>query len=269
MTSAIHPTAIIGDGAKLHETVQVGPYAVIGTNVVVGAGTRIGAHSVIDGYTTIGAECNIFPSASVGLEPQDLSYKGEPTGVVIGDRVTLREFVTIHRGTGDRFTTIGNDCFFMNYAHIAHDCKVGNGVILANSATFGGHCTVGDNAVIGGLVVFHQHVRVGRMAMVSGFSATRQDLPPFAMCDGRPAYVIGVNTVGMRRQKFSLPTRSAIKDAYKIIFNHELNFTTTLGQVEAKYPDIPEIKEILEYFRSSKRGVVKAKTGHELEEGEG
>jgi len=256
MTS-IHPTAIIGDGAKIHESAQIGPYAVIGTHVKIGSGTKIGAHAVIDGYTTIGDDCNIFAGASVGLEPQDLSYKGEPTGVIIGNRVTLREYATVHRGTGDRFTTVGDDCFFMNYSHIAHDCQIGKGVILANSATFGGHCKVGDYVVAGGLVVFHQHVRVGRMVMIGGITGTRADLPPFAICDDRPCKVVGVNAVGMKRQKFGPELRAAIKSAYKIIYRSGLNNAQALAKIEAELPPLPELKEIAEFYRSSKRGVVK------------
>jgi UDP-N-acetylglucosamine acyltransferase len=267
--TGIHPTAIISDGAKIHETVQIGPYAVIGANVNIGAGTKIGAHAVIDGYTTIGDDCNIFAGASVGLEPQDLSYKGEPTGVIIGNRVTLREYATVHRGTGDRFTTVGDDCFFMNYTHVAHDCQMGKGIILANNATFGGHCKVGDYVVAGGLVVFHQHVRVGRMVMIGGITGTRADLPPFAICDERPARVIGVNNVGMRRQKFTAALRAEIKSAYKIIYRSGLNNAQALAKIESDLPPLPELKEIVDFYRSSKRGVVKGAFDEESSEGDG
>lgn len=253
----IHPTAIIHSGAKLHETVVVEPYAVIGANVTIGAGTRIGSHAVIDGHTTIGENCRFFPGVTVGLEPQDLSYKNEPTGVIVGDRTTLREYVTIHRGTGDRFTTIGSDCFLMAYSHIAHDCKVGNGVIMANTATFAGHCQIGDNAVIGGLTVFHQHCRVGRMVMISGFSATRLDVPPFCTADGRPMSARSVNLVGMRRQKFSAELRSAIKQSYVILNRTGLNNTQALIKVEETYGQHKEVQEIIEFYRTSKRGVIK------------
>ncbi|MCA0312424.1 MAG: acyl-ACP--UDP-N-acetylglucosamine O-acyltransferase [Candidatus Melainabacteria bacterium] len=255
--SLIHPTAIISSGAKVHETAKVDPYAVIGPNVEIGAGTRIGSHAIIDGYTKIGENCRIFPGASIGLEPQDLSYKDEPTGVIIGNRVQIREYVTIHRGTGDRFTTIGDDCFFMNYSHIAHDCRFGNGVILANNATFAGHCQVGDNAVVAGSTVFHQHVRIGRMAMLSGLSGSRLDIPPYATCDGRPFRFRTVNLVGMRRQKFSAETRSAIKQAYILIYRSGMNNTQAIEKVIEKYEAVPEVMEIVEFFKSSKRGVAK------------
>jgi UDP-N-acetylglucosamine acyltransferase len=160
MTMTIHRTAIISDGAQIHESAEIGPYAVIGPNVNIGRGTKVGPHVVIDGHTTIGEDCNIFAGASIGLDPQDLAYKGDPTGVIIGARVTIREYATIHRATGEGFTTIGDDCFLMNYAHVAHNCKLGRGVIMANGATLAGHVQVGDHAVFGGLIVIHQFVRV-------------------------------------------------------------------------------------------------------------
>lgn len=257
----IHPTAIIHSGAKIDPTASIAPYAVIGANVEIGAGTVIGSHAIIDGHTKIGENCKIYAGASIGLDPQDLSYKNEPTGVILGDRVTVREYATIHRGTGDRFTTVGNDCFFMAYSHIAHDCRVGNGVILANNATFAGHCQVGDNAVIAGTTVFHQHTRVGRMAMVSGISGTRMDIPPFSMCDGRPLVMRSFNLVGMKRQKFSPALRTAIKQAYGIIYRSGLDKAKAFEQVQSEFGQIPEVLEILEFFKSSKRGVCKGFTG--------
>lgn len=258
--SLIHPTAIINSGAIIHETAHVAPYAVIGAHVEIGAGTRIGSHAIIDGRTKIGENCRIFPGVSIGLEPQDLSYKDEPTGVIIGDRVTIREYATIHRGTGDRFTTIGDDCFFMNYSHIAHDCRVGNGVILANNATFAGHCQIGDNVVVAGQTVFHQHVRIGRMAMLSGSSGSRVDIPPFATCDGRPLHVRSVNLVGMRRQKFSPELRAAIKQAYVYIYRSGLNNSQALEKIEEQYGQLPELMEIVAFFKSSKRGIARGYT---------
>lgn len=257
----IHPTAIIYSGAKIDPTATIKPYAVIGENVQIGAGTVIGSHAVIDGHTTIGENCKIYAGASIGLDPQDLSYKNEPTGVIMGDRVTVREYATIHRGTGDRFTTIGDDCFFMNYSHIAHDCHIGKGVILANGATFAGHCQVGDYSVIAGTTAFHQHVRVGRMVMVSGVSGTRVDVPPFAMCDGRPLEMRGLNLVGMKRQKFAPPLRTAIKQAYTLLYRSGQEKAKVYEQIEAEYGQIPEVMEILQFFKTSKRGVCKGFTG--------
>lgn len=261
LATSVHPTAIIADGAKIHESVEIAPYAVIGPHVEIKAGTKIGAHVVIDGRTTIGENCHIYAGCAVGLEPQDLSYKNEPTGVVIGNRTTLREYVTVHRGTGDRTTRIGDDCFLMNYAHVAHDCQIGNGVIMANGATLAGHCQVGDRAVFAGLTVMHQHVRIGRMCMISGITGSRKDLPPFSVCDARPAEVVGLNLVGMRRAKIGTETRAAIKQAYKLIYGSGFNITQALEQIESEVPQFDEVKEIVEFFRSSKRGVVRGNWG--------
>lgn len=257
-TMTVHPSAIISDGAKIHETAEIGPYVVIGPNVTIGRGTKIGAHSVIDGYTTIGEDCRFSPGVAVGLEPQDLSYKGEPTGVIIGNRTTLREYVTVHRGTGDRFTTLGDDCFLMNYCHVAHDCKLGNGVIMANSAQMAGHVQVGDFTVMSGFVVFHQHIRVGRMCMIGAMSGARQDLPPFTMVDGRPMMATGLNVIGLRRRKVAPDVRAAIKSAYRFIYRSGLNNTQAMERIEAELPQFDEIKEIVEFIRASKRGIVSA-----------
>ncbi|CAN5619272.1 acyl-ACP--UDP-N-acetylglucosamine O-acyltransferase [soil metagenome] len=256
MNLTVHKTAVIADGAQIHETAEIGPYVVIGPNVKIGKGTKIGAHAVIDGHTTIGEDCTIFVGATIGLEPQDLGYKGEPTGVQMGDRNTVREYVTIHRATKDGVTVIGDDCFFMAYSHIAHDCKVGNGVILANNSILAGHVQVGDYVILAGVCVIHQHCRLGRMLLMSGLSATRQDLPPFAMCDGRPTTVRGVNAVGLKRRQIPPANRKAIKEAYRIIYRSDANLTKALAQIEKELEPFPEILEIVEFYRSSKRGVV-------------
>lgn len=253
-----HKTAIIAEGAEVHPTAEIGPYAVIGPNVKIGEGTKVGAHAVIDGHTTIGKNCRIYASASIGLEPQDLKYKDEPTGVIIGDRVTIREFCSIHRGTGDRNTIIGDDCFLMNYVHIAHDCKLGKGVILTNNTQFAGHVEVGDNAVFSGFCIVHQFVRIGRCVMMGGMTGARKDLPPFTLCDGRPAAVYGVNTIGLRRQKMNAELRAAIKQAYKLLYKSDLNYSQAIARIEEEIEPLPEIKEICEFFKSSKRGVAPA-----------
>jgi UDP-N-acetylglucosamine acyltransferase len=252
----IHSTAIIADGAKIDPAADIGPYVVIGPDVKIGPGTVIGAHAIIDGVTTIGADCKIYPGASIGLDPQDLGYKGEATGVVIGDRVTIREYATIHRATKNGFTTIGDDCFLMNYTHVAHNCVVGKGVIMANNCTLAGYVTVGDATVMGGDTVVHQNCRVGRMVMMGGASGTRQDLPPFAMCDGRPSKVRGINAVGLKRNKISLETRMAIKKAFRIIYLSEDILEKALERVEKELGHHGEVIELLDFFKTSKRGVV-------------
>jgi UDP-N-acetylglucosamine acyltransferase len=261
----IHKSAIIGEGASIADDVEVGPYAVIGEHVSIGSGTKIGAHTIIDGRTKIGSDCHIFPGASIGLEPQSLSYKNEPTGVNIGDRVTVREYVTIHRGTAeakdgeiDGITVIGDDCFLMNYVHVAHDCKLGKGVIMANSATLAGHVQVGDFTVMAGVCVFHQFVRIGRFCMVSGMTGGRMDLPPFVMLDGLPPMIRGVNVIGMRRQKLSSEVRSKVKNAYKMLYQSGLNFSQAIASLKSEGNLIAEVEEIIDFFATSKRGVLGA-----------
>lgn len=256
--TAIHQTAVIHEGAKIDPSVIIEPYAVIGPNVEIKAGTRVGSHAVIDGHTVIGADCKIFPGVTIGLAPQDLSYKDEPTGVIIGDRVTLREYVTVHRATGDRTTVIGDECFLMAYSHVAHDCKLGKGVIMANNSTLAGHVQVGDGAVFAGMVVIHQHVRIGRLSMISGMSGTRVDLAPFGMYDGRPVYFKGLNVIGMRRGKIGQDVRTAIKSAYKLIYDPGLNASQALQKIETELPQFDEVKEIVDFVRGSKRGIAKS-----------
>jgi UDP-N-acetylglucosamine acyltransferase len=256
MTMTIHRTAIIADGAQIDETAEIAPYAVIGPNVIIGPRTKIGAHAVIDGHTRIGADCHIFAGASIGLEPQDLGYKGEPTGVIIGDRVTVREYATIHRATKEGFTVVGDDCFLMNYVHIAHNCKLGKGIIMANMVMLAGYVEIQDKVVMSGAIIVHQFVRIGRLAMVSGMAGARVDLPPFTNLSGRKPRVRGVNAIGMKRDKFSLEVRSAVKEAYRIIYRTDANITQALEQIEREIQPYPEIKEIVEFYRSSKRGVV-------------
>lgn len=252
----IDKTAIIYDGAQVHEECEIGPYAIIGANVKIGRGTKIGAHAVIDGHSTIGEDCHIFAGATIGLEPQDLGYKGEPTGVTIGNRCTIREYVTIHRATKAMQTRIGDDCFLMNYVHIAHDCQVGNGVIMANNASLSGHVQVGDLSVLSGFLVFHQNCRIGRLVMISPMSGSRVDIPPFAMTDGRPLIIRGINVIGMRRAKIQPAQRSAIKEAYRLLYRSGLNQSQALERIEAEIEQYDEIKELVDFIRSSKRGVV-------------
>lgn len=255
---AVHPSAIVGNSSRIHETAEIGPYAVIGDNVTIGAGTKIGAHAIIDGVTTIGENCRIFPGASIGLEPQDLRYKGEPTGVILGNNVTIREYVTIHRANGEGFTEVGDDCFLMNYVHIAHNCKLGRGVIMANNTQLAGHVWVEDYSVFSGFCIVHQNVRIGRFVMMGGMTGARVDLPPFTICDGRPAAVRGINVVGLRRGKMSADVRNAIKTAYKLVYKEGLNLTSAIARIEAELPAFDEIKELVDFLRTSKRGYASA-----------
>ncbi len=252
----IHKTAIIAEGAEIDDNAEIGPYAIVGSQVKIAGGTKIGAHAVIDGITTIGRDCKIYAGASIGLDPQDLSYKDAPTGVIIGDRVTVREYATIHKASKSEFTIVGDDCFLMNYAHIAHDCVLGKGVILANAATLAGHVVVGDYTVMAGLVVMHQFVRIGRLCMISGISGSRQDIPPFSMVDGRPLRVCGINSLGLKRNKIKPEVRVALRKAYRMIYFSDEPMSQALLRVENEIEQYEEIIELLDFFRTSKRGVV-------------
>lgn len=216
----IHETAQVHSAAELAGNVEVGPFAVIGEHVRIGAGTRIGAHAVIDDYTEIGCDNHIYQFASVGAEPQDLKFAGEVSWLKIGDRNRIREFTTLHRGTADGGgeTIVGDDCLFMAYSHVAHDCRVGNHVILANAATLAGHVIVDDFAILGGLSAVHQFTRIGPHVMISGGSMVGQDVVPYAISQGDRARIVGLNTVGLKRRGFSEQALKNIKAAYKLIF---------------------------------------------------
>ncbi len=255
----IHSTAIIHPGAILAEGVQIGPYAVIGDQVTIGSGTSIGAHAVIEGPTEIGRDNRIFQFASVGAAPQDLKYHGEKSSLKIGDRNTIREFVTMHRGTesGGFKTIVGNDNLFMAYSHVAHDCIVGNRVILANGATLAGHVVVDDFAILGGLSAVHQFSRVGCHVMISGGAMVTQDVPPYTMAQGDRARPIGLNLIGLGRRGFSEETIRGIKKAYKLIFRSGLRLEEALGRIDAELEETPELQVFTDFIRSSERGIAR------------
>ncbi|MDF1484011.1 acyl-ACP--UDP-N-acetylglucosamine O-acyltransferase [Ramlibacter sp. H39-3-26] len=218
--SSIHPTAIVDPQAELDDSVSVGPYTVIGPHVKVGTGTSIGAHCVLEGRTTIGRDNRIFQFNSIGAIPQDKKYAGEPTGLVIGDRNTIREFCTFNIGVpgAGGITTVGDDNWIMAYTHIAHDCHVGHRTTLANSTTLAGHVELGDWVTVGGLTGIHQFVKVGAHAMVGFASAVSQDVPPFMLVDGNPLAVRGYNTVGLRRRGFSSERLAAVRQMHKLLY---------------------------------------------------
>ena len=203
--TAIHPTAVIEDGAELGANVEVGPYSIVGAEVSLGDGVRLHSHVVVGGQTTIGPGTEIFPFASIGLAPQDLKYAGEKSTLTIGARVRIREHVTMNPGTegGGLITSVGDDCLFMVGSHVAHDCIVGNNVILANNATIAGHVQVGDFAILGGLSAVHQFVRIGAHSMIGGMSGIEQDLIPYGSAMGERARLRGLNLVGIKRRDYS------------------------------------------------------------------
>lgn len=256
----VHPTALVHPNAKLADKVTIGPYAVIGEHVSIGSGTRIESHVVIDGWTDIGADNRISPFCSIGQPPQDLRYAGEPTRVVIGDRNIIREYVTVNRGTpgGHGVTTVGDQNFFMAYAHIAHDCRVGSRTVLANAATLAGHVVVGDWVMIGGLVGIHQHVRIGAHAIISGCSGLGQDVPPFLIASGRPATLFGLNLVGLKRRGFNDEQLQAIKKAYQTLFRSTLKRADALKRVSAQWKNQPDVMGMVQFIEQSERGICRA-----------
>lgn len=253
----IHSTAIISSKAKIGSGVSIGPYSVIGPNVVVNDDTFIGPHVIIDGNTRIGSRCKLIASCSIGLPPQDISYKGEETGVQIGNDTVIREYVTIHRATKEGFTIIGSNCFLMNYVHIAHNCQIGNNVIMANSSILGGYVIVEDYVFIGGLSTVHQFCRIGESSIVGGMTGCRLDIPPYFIADDRPARIRGVNVVGLKRRGIKVEIREELRKAYKIIHLSNLNTKDALEKIEKELTQYDEIKKLIDFFRTSKRGVVK------------
>ena len=258
MTS-IHPTAVVAPEARLGENVTVGPYAVVGPEVELGDGCEIQAHAVVDGATTLGPQCQVFPFAHIGGKTQDLKFKeGNRTFVKVGARTVLRECVTINCGTKDGESTIlGDDCLIMAYCHLAHGCVFGNHVIVSNASQFAGEVTVGDWAVISGLVGVHQFVRVGAHAMIGGATMLKQDAAPYFITDGHPAATFGVNVVGLTRRGFAKGTIDALRAAYKLLCHDGLNVSDAIAAIERDVPDLPEVREIVEFFRTTKRGVIR------------
>lgn len=257
--TTIHPTAVVAPQAQLGEDVSVGPYAVVGPEVVLGDRCEIQAHAVVDGATTLGPDCQVFPFAHLGGKTQDLKFKeGNKTYVKVGARSVLRECVTINCGTKDgESTVLGDDCLIMAYCHLAHGCVFGNHVIVSNASQFAGEVTVGDWAVISGLVGVHQFVRIGCHAMVGGGTLLKQDVPPYFITDGHPAATYGVNHVGLTRRGFSKESIDALRSAYKLLCHAGLNVSDAIVRIRAEVPATPEVATLLEFFETSKRGVVR------------
>ena len=254
----IHPTAIISKKARIGADVKVGPYAIIKDGVSIGSGSEIGAFCLIEGDTTIGKRCRIFTGAVLGSIPQDLKYKGEKSSLKIGDDNIIREYVTMNPGTVASYeTVIGDRNLFMAYSHVAHDCVVGNDCIIANNGTLAGHVVVEDKAILGGLSAAHQFVRIGTLAIVGGCSKVVQDVPPFATCDGHPAKVYGLNTLGLERHRIAEESRLALKKAFKLLFFSKLTTATALKRIEKEIEPCPELARLIEFVKSSKRGLAR------------
>ena len=255
----ISPLAHIDAAAKIGNNVTIDPFAVIESGVTIGDGTHIMSHATILKNTHIGAACNIFPGAVIGAIPQDLKFIGEDTTVEIGDNTTIREFVTINRGTKDKWkTVIGDNCLLMAYSHVAHDCIIGNHVILANSVQLAGHVQVGDYAIIGGLAGAAQFARIGAHSYVAGHSIIDKDVPPFIKAGRAPLCYVGINSVGLQRRGFTSEKINDILEIYRNIYTKGLNISQSLELIESKFSTCDKRDEIVNFIKSSKRGIIKA-----------
>lgn len=263
MSANIHPTAIIHEGAKLHPSVTVGAYSIIGPHVSIGAGTCVGPHCVIEGHTSIGVDNHIFQFASLGAQPQDKKYAGEPTRLAIGNRNTIREFCTFNTGTSQDagVTRIGDDNWIMAYVHIAHDCVVGNNTILANNATLAGHVHLGDWVILGGLTGVHQFVKIGAHAMAGFASRVAQDVPPFMMIEGNPLAVRGFNLEGLRRRGFTPERLKAVKQMHRLLYRQGLTLEDAMQAIAALLQEMPEAAQDIALMQSflaaSTRGIAR------------
>ncbi|MEI7535869.1 MAG: acyl-ACP--UDP-N-acetylglucosamine O-acyltransferase [Comamonadaceae bacterium] len=263
--TAIHATAIVDAGAELDESVSVGAYTLIGPHVKIGAGTIVGAHCVLEGHTTIGCDNRIFQFNSIGAIPQDKKYRGEPCGLLIGARNTIREFCTFNIGSpGDLgVTKIGDDNWIMAYTHVAHDCQIENHTTLANNTTLGGHVHLGEWVTIGGLTGIHQFVKVGAHAMVGFASAVAQDVPPFMLVDGNPLAVRGVNSIGLRRRDFASERVAVIKSMHKALYREDLTLQLArqrIAELPKKHAEsLADVQMMLSFLEQSspQRGIVR------------
>lgn len=267
MTPQVHPTAFIDPTATLADDVRVDAYCVIGPQVSIEAGCHLKPHTVIESHARIGSNNVIGPHATLAGPPQDLTFDANTTSwIEVGNNCTIREYVTIHRATGENSVTrLGNDCYLMAYAHLGHNAVVGDRVILANGVQLGGYAEVGDGAFLGGLVAVHQFCRVGKLAVMGGSSATRSDVPPFSKADGRPSCIYGINSIGLRRAGFNLASRERLRHAYQLLFNSALTSKEAIEQLA--HEDDAYVQELVEFVRSSKRGI--CRSGYRARQGGG
>lgn len=251
--SEIHPTAIIADGARLGANVSIGAYSTVGPEVVLGDNVALHSHVVVSGRTEIGAGTRVHPFAVIGGEPQDVSYKGEPTSVVIGENCLIREHATVHRGTakGRGVTRVGNNVFMMLGAHVAHDCIVGDHALMINNATLGGHAELGEYAIMGGLSAVQQRCRVGAYAFIGGVSGVTSDVIPFAMALGERVRLAGLNVVGLKRRGFDRKTMHALRSAYQSIFFGKGSRAERLDRAAEEFADIEPVIKIVTFIRES------------------
>jgi UDP-N-acetylglucosamine acyltransferase len=255
----IDPSAIIDSRAELADGVSVGAFSVIGADVKIDSGTVIGPHVVIKGPTSIGKDNRIYQFASIGEDPQDKKYAAEVTRLEIGDRNTIREFTSMHRGTiqDHSVTQIGNDNLFMAYTHVAHDCIIGDHVIMANGASLAGHVHLHSHAILGGFTLVHQFTQIGQYSFAAMGSAITQDIPPFVMVGGKPTRPHGINSVGMERNGIAADDVRLIRNAYKIIYKMNLRLEDAIEQIEELATDSKELTEMVEFLRNVRRGILR------------
>lgn len=256
----VHPTAIIDASARIDETAEIGPWCVIGPEVEIGARTRLMANLFVEGPTVIGEDNVFFPYSTVGVASQDKKYKGERAQTCIGNRNSIREFVTIHRGTqgGGLLTSIGDDCLLMTYSHVAHDCHIGNHVILGNSVGLAGHVTIGDWADVSPFSGVHQFCRIGQHAFVGPYSVIKQDVMPYSLTSHQPeVQVFGANAVGLARRGVEKASIEALQTAFRLLTRAGLNTSQAVERIKADVPETPELEVLLGFIASSQRGVIK------------
>jgi UDP-N-acetylglucosamine acyltransferase len=257
---SVHPAAIVDPAARIAETAEIGPFCVIGPDVEIGARTRLMANNYVEGPTWIGEDNVFFPYSSIGVASQDLKYKGERAETRIGDRNRIREFVTIHRGTegGGLVTSIGSDCLLMTYAHVAHDVRIGDHVILGNSVGLAGHVVIEDWADVSPFAGVHQFCRIGRHAFVGPYSIIKQDVMPYSLTSHKPEVeVFGANSIGLARRGFDKAIIESLQIAIRLLTRSQLNTTQAVERIRAEVAPCAEVDELLEFIRSSERGVVK------------
>ena len=255
--SRVHPTAIVDARAEIDGDVQIGPYCVIGAGVRIGKGCRVHSHAVISGRTTLGEGNVVFPFASIGAMPQDLKYKGEPSELLIGNRNTIREYVSLNPGTtgGGMVTRVGDQNLLMMQCHIAHDCLLGDRNVVANGATLGGHVVIEDFVIVGGLVGIHQFVRIGTGAIVGAGSMVSKDVPPYCNATGDRAKLHGLNLEGLKRRGFDKTVIALLRKAYRIVFQSALRTEDALKKIREELPSSPEIEKFVSFIAQSQRGV--------------
>ncbi|MBD3648059.1 MAG: acyl-ACP--UDP-N-acetylglucosamine O-acyltransferase [Pseudomonadales bacterium] len=251
--------AVVHKDAQIGDNCVIGPFCTIGPNVKIGANTVLQSHVVVEGHTTIGEDCNVFPFVTLGIQSQDLKYvKDTVTYTEIGNRNVIREFVSIHSGTGEGTrTTVGDDCALLAQSHVAHNCIVGDHVIMSHSATLAGHVIIGDYANIGGLSAIHQFCHVGRAAMVGGVCRVIQDVLPFTIAEGFPAHMRVINKVGMERAGYSSDEIAEVRKAFRILFMRQLRLEDAVAEVRQEFPDSPNVQLMLDAIQSSQRGLAR------------